>query len=275
MVEGQDCMMMGMEWWLLLLLLGAVVGVLAGLFGIGGGTVLVPSLVLLFGARGLPDEVVFPLALGTAMASIVFTAVASAWSHHRLGDVRWSLWRRMALGVVIGTWLGTVLVPHLGSTALALFFVGFIALLAWKMWIPASSESAVITPTPVLLHGVGTGIGLVSALVSIGGGAMTVPFLLRCQVPLKDAIGTSAAVGVLIAMVGSLGYLAGGTSPDTSLLVVGTIYLPGVAAIALGSVATAPFGAHWSHRLPATQLRRAFALLLLVLSLSMLWQVVL
>jgi len=263
------------SWLLTYFLLGGGIGVLAGLFGIGGGGVMVPVLTSLFAAQAFPPEHRLHIALGTSMAAIVPTAISSLLAHHRRGAVLWPVVARLAPGVVVGTFAGTFVASSLSTRPLAAFFAAFMAFVAYKMFrdvVPQASRGLPSAPT---LAGVGAGIGGVSALVAIGGGSLTVPFLAWCNVRLQTAIGTSAAVGFPIALMGALGYIL--TGLGISGLPAGTlgyVYWPAALAMAAASSFTAPLGARLAHRLPVATLKRLFAVLLVLLALHMLWKVI-
>jgi uncharacterized membrane protein YfcA len=205
-------------------LLGGGVGLLAGLFGIGGGGVMVPVLTAMFAAQGFSPEHRLHLALGTSMAAIVPTAISSLRAHHRHGAVLWGVVARFAPGVLVGTFAGTFLAARLSTRPLAVIFAALMALVAWKMARDVLPNPARGLPRAPALAGVGAGIGGVSALVAIGGGSLTVPFLALCNVRLQTAIGTSAAVGLPIALTGALGYAINGHG------------VPGLPAATLGYV---------------------------------------
>jgi len=248
-----------------------VVGLLAGLFGIGGGTLMVPVLTMLFIGRGLDASPALHLALGSAMASIVATACASAWAHHRLGSIRWRLVAQLAPGITVGTALVALWVPHWNAHGLAIGFAIYIALVAIQMLRDQPPTSKHQLPGNMGMAAIGSGIGAVSALVSIGGGSMVVPLLTWGGVAIQQAIGTSAAIGVTISVIGTTCYSMASSSPVMVESVAGVIYLPAVLLISVASIVMAPIGARWSQRLSAPLLRRSYALLLLLLCGSMLW----
>ncbi|HEX2613743.1 MAG TPA: sulfite exporter TauE/SafE family protein [Fibrobacteria bacterium] len=259
------------HWLLLYFLLGGGVGLLAGLFGIGGGGVMVPVLAAMFAAQGFSPEHRLHLALGTSMAAIVPTAVSSLLAHHRRGAVLWGVVARFAPGVLIGTFAGTFLAARLPAKPLAVFFAAFMGFVAIKMARDSKPHPARGLPSAPALGGAGAGIGGVSALVAIGGGSLTVPFLAWCNVRLQTAIGTSAAVGLPIALTGALGYAINGRGvAGLPAQTLGYVYWPAALALAAASAFTAPLGAHLAHRLPVKSLKRLFALLLILLSLHML-----
>ncbi len=261
-------------WILIYLSLGGGVGVLAGLFGIGGGGIMVPVLTAMFAAQGFPPEHRLHLALGTSMAAIVPTAVSSLWAHHRRGAVLWGVVARFAPGVLLGTFAGTFLAARLATRPLAVFFAVFMSFVALKMARDAMPKPSRGLPSGPALAGVGAGIGGVSALVAIGGGSLTVPFLAWCNVRLQTAIGTSAAVGLPIALTGALGYVLNGIGAEgRPPLTLGYVYWPAALALASASSFTAPLGARLAHSLPVKSLKRLFALMLMALALHMLYSV--
>ena len=261
-------------WWLAYLALGAFAGFMAGLLGVGGGAIMVPVLAVIFSASGIPAEHVLHLALGTSMATIIFTAWSSLRTHNAHGAVIWDVVLAFSPGIIVGTLLGALVAAHVSSRGLAIFFAVFISLVAIQMGFNLKPKANRELPGNAGLVGVGTGIGFVSALAAIGGGSMTVPYLSWCNVPVHRAIGTSAAVGMPIAISGTVGYLWSGWGqsglPAGSL---GYVFLPPLAFLVVMSMLTAPFGARLAHRLPIATLKRAFSLVLILLSAKMLWSV--
>ncbi len=251
---------------------GACVGFLAGLLGIGGGMTLVPVLAAMFTAQHFAPGHTVHLALGTGMASIMFTSSASVRAHHRLGGVDWSLVRRMGPGMVIGTLLATALSGWVPQRALALAFAVIVYAGATQILLgrkPSAGRTLPGTPSTVAI---GLLIGVVCGLVSAGGAFMTVPFMLYCGVAMTTAIGTGAALGVPVAVVGTLGYVYSGWQvPDLPPLALGFVHGPALLGIVAGSMLTAPMGARAAHRMPVATLRRIFAVLLYVLATKMLW----
>lgn len=260
-----------MTYWLLYSGLGGVVGILAGLLGIGGGVVVVPILTFVFTAQQMPAPVILHLALGTSLASILFTSIASLRAHHLKGAVDWKVFRGVTPGILVGTLLGSWLAAQLSTRFLRGFFVAFLYYVALQLLLGVRPRPARQLPGARGLFGVGSLIGGVSSLVGIGGGSMSVPFLVWCNVSVHEAIGTSAAIGFPIALAGAVGYAANGITvsglPPHSL---GFVYLPALFGIAVVSVLTAPIGARLAHALPVTQLKRLFALLLVAAGTKML-----
>ena len=259
-----------MSAWLLYLSLGAFAGVLAGLLGVGGGLVIVPILTFIFTAQGLPGEHILHLALGTSLASIMFTSVSSLRAHHARGAVDWLVVRRITPGILAGTFFGSWVAAQLSTRFLKGFFVVFLYYVALQMLLNIRPKPHRQLPGRLALFGVGGAIGGVSSLVGIGGGSMSVPFLVWCNVTMHNAIGTSAAIGFPIALAGAAGYLVNGLPVALPPHSFGYIYLPALTGVAAASIVTAPLGARLAHSLPIAGLKKIFALLLIVMGTKML-----
>jgi len=188
------------------------VGVIAGLLGVGGGIVIVPILVFLFTAQGMPQDHIMQMALGTSLGSIVFTSISSFRAHHRRGAVHWDIVKRIAPGIILGTLSGSWLAAGLSPTVLKAIFACFLFYVAAQMLLNLKPKSTRRLPKAAGMFGAGGFIGLVSSMVGIGGGTLSVPFLTWCNLPVHHAIGTSAAIGFPIAVAGTLGYIATGLS---------------------------------------------------------------
>ncbi|MBN8452690.1 MAG: sulfite exporter TauE/SafE family protein [Candidatus Accumulibacter sp.] len=243
------------------------------MLGIGGGLVMVPALTMMFAAQAaFPGSEILHLALGTSMATILFTALASLRAHHRHGAVLWRVVGQITPGILLGTLLGTLFASSIPARPLAIFFTAFVCLVAVQMILNLKPKPSRDLPGAAGVIAVGVGIGALSALVAIGGGSLTVPFLTWCNVRVQHAIGTSAAVGFPIAIGGSLGYIYNGWGhpglPEWSL---GYIYLPAFVWLVPSSMLIAPLGARLAHRLPVATLKRLFAVVLIALAAKMLW----
>jgi uncharacterized membrane protein YfcA len=266
-----------MEWWWAYLLIGVAVGFLAGLFGIGGGMIMVPMLVFVFTAKGFPAEHMMHLSLATSMATIVFTSLSSVRAHHRHDAVDWHVARAMAPGIVAGALAATLVAGLVPTRPLAVFFAVFMLYASLQMFFEVKPKPSRQLPGAGGLFGVGAGIGALSSVLAAGGAFLSIPFLVRCNVPLKRAIGTAAANGFPIAAAGTVGYIlnglrvegppGGGGLPDGSL---GFVYLPALAIIVAASMPLAPLGAKLAHRLPVKRLRIVLALMLLAIAVRML-----
>lgn len=253
-----------------LMILGAITGFMAGLLGIGGGGIMVPVLTSLFLWRGIDADGAVHLALGTSMASIVMTSLASMRAHHRKQGVHWHVVRSMAPGILIGTFIATFIASVSSGAILAGIFAVFMTGVALQLVSGARPTPGRQLPGAGALMATGGGIGGISALVSIGGGTLSVPFLYWHNVPMKQAIGTSAAIGFPIAVSGTLGYIVNGWQQvDKDALTLGFIYLPAVVAISIFSVLTAPLGVKLAYRLPVSVMKKIFALLVFGLAVKM------
>ncbi len=259
-------------WWLAYPLLGAVVGFFAGLLGIGGGGITVPMLTTLFLYQGFSSENTVRMALGTSMAAIVLTSLSSMRAHHAHAAVRWDIFRGMVPGIVFGTFSGTFVAALIPGMPLAIFFCVFMGYVSLMMMTNLKPRPSRTLPGKTGLAAVGLGIGGVSSLVAIGGGVLMVPFMTWCNVDVRKAIGTSAAIGFPLALSGALGYLWNGWSMhDLPRYSAGFIYLPALILMTMVSVVTAPVGARLAHRLPVPILKKVFACILLLLCAKMLY----
>lgn len=261
-----------MEWWLIYLLVGAFVGFFAGLLGIGGGLIIVPALTFSFIAQDFPPDRILHLALGTTMATIIFTSASSIRVHHLQGAVNWTVVKQITPGIIIGTLAGATLAATFTSQLLQVIFVIFIFYAATGMMLKLTPKPSYHLPKKNGMLVVGGVVGSVSSLVAIGGGLLMVPFLTRCNVKLHHAIGTAAAVGFPIAVAGSLGYVVNGITqlhllPEYCL---GYVYLPALGWLVVASVLTAPLGARAAHATQTEVLRKIFVGLLYLLGIKML-----
>ncbi len=251
--------------------IGAVAGVLAGMLGVGGGLIIVPLLALSFARQGLPAAGLMHLALGTSMASIVFTSISSLRAHDRRGAVDWRILRLITPGILAGTFFGAWVASRLSTALLRWFFVAFLYLVSAQMLLDRRPRPSREIPGAAGTSAAGGLIGVISSLVGIGGGSLSVPFMAWCNVPIHRAIGTSAAIGLPIALAGSAGYMINGLgAPGLPAHTVGYVSLPALAGIVVASVVTAPLGARLAHSLPVPKLKRVFALLLLAMGTRLL-----
>jgi hypothetical protein len=248
---------------LIYLATGAYAGFMAGLLGVGGGVIIVPALLFVFALQGVPDADAVRMAIATSLASIVFTSVSSMRAHQARGAVDWAVVRRIAPGVVAGTFGGAFVAAALPAIALKVFFVLFLAYIAAQMALDYRPPPARALPGAAGMTAAGAGIGALSSLVGIGGGVLTVPLLAWCNVALHRAIGTSSAVGFPLAVAGTAGFVAAGwDAPGLPPGAVGYVYLPALAGIVTVSVFAAPLGAWVAHRQRAIVLKRVFAVFL-------------
>ena len=258
--------------WLVFAGVGAVAGVLAGLLGVGGGLVMVPAVVFYLEASGTAPQHVLHMALGTSLAIIVFTSISSFRAHHKRGAVQWPIVARITGGILAGTYGGSYLAAQLSTHFLTVFFVVFLYLVAVQMLLDFKPKATRAMPGWPGTSLAGLAIGCLSALVGIGGGSLSVPFMTWHNVPIHRAIGTSAAIGLPIALAGAAGYVVNGWNvPGLPAHSLGFVYLPALIGVAAVSVFFAPLGARLAHRLPTALLKKVFATFIIVVGTKMLW----
>ncbi len=265
--------MWNIEMILVMLAVGSIAGFIAGLLGIGGGMIIVPVVLWVLQMKGLGSiEHAQHLAVGTSFAIMVFTTFSSVMAQQRKGSVDWAVVRRMAPGMVVGVIIGSMLAKRLSNEALQVFFIVFVVLVALKTLTDAKPKPTRSLPGPAGLAAVGSLFGMASSWVGIGGGSLSVPFMLYCNVPVRTAVGTSAGLAWPIAVAGAVGYLYSGWNvaglPEGTL---GFWYLPAVAVLSVATMLFAPLGVKAAHKLPPEKLKLAFGLLLLVIAARMLW----
>jgi len=254
--------------------LGAFVGMMAGLLGIGGGGILVPMLTSIFIYQQFPLAQVVHVALGTSMACIMVTSFSSLRAHHAKSGVIWPLVKVMVPAIIVGTFAATFLAAQLSSKVLAVFFAVFMAYVASQMFRSKPVLASSAQPSKLELNLVAGFIGAISALVSIGGGSLSVPYLSWRNLDIRKAIGTSAALGFPIAVTGTLGYFINCINSSIALPhTIGFVYWPALLLVIVPSYFTAKIGAGLTQTLPVNTLKRIFGVLLLLLSVKMLLSV--
>jgi uncharacterized membrane protein YfcA len=253
------------------LAIGAGVGFLAGMLGIGGGALQIPLLVWLFETQGLPRDHLVHLAVGTGMATILFTSVSCARALGARGAVRWDIVKSMTPGILAGGLAGSLVASALPRFGFALLFAATVYAAGLNMLFERKPNPARALPGPAGVFAAGAIISGASAFAAVGGAFLSVPFMLWCNVPLIHAIGTASAIGFPIALAGSVGYVAGGWGvtglPPWSL---GYVYLPALVGVTIASIAVAPLGVVVAHRTPTRVLRKVFAVLFFALATRML-----
>lgn len=250
----------------LFLLLGGAVGVFAGLFGVGGGLLIVPALIWGLPLVGVAEAHATHLAVGTSLATIVITSIASIRAHHKRGGVIWREFWRLTPGILLGAWMGGVVAGMLDGAVLQRVFGLFAITLGLRMVLSGRNEGRPLKPGSWLKGLTGFVIGLISAVAGIGGGSMTVPFLHATGMEMKHAIATSSACGLPIAVAGTASFIVSGWGAEQ--LPVGSsgyVYWPVALIIVLTSTMLTRVGASLAHRIPGAQLKLIFALLLLVI----------
>jgi uncharacterized membrane protein YfcA len=258
---------------LLYVFVGSLAGILAGLFGVGGGVIIVPVLIFAFAASGIPAELLTQMAIGTSLATIVLTSINSAWAHHRLGNVDWKIFWLLAPGVAIGVYFGAEIAARVSGNALQLGFGIFGLFVAAQMGLGIQPKSSRSLPGAIPLFSVGTVFGCLSGLFGIGGGSLTVPFLNWCNLTMQRAVAISAACGIPIALIGSISYIyVGWQREGLPELSTGFVYWPAFVGIGLAAAPMARVGAQLAQRLPGGKLRRLFAIFLLCVSIQFIYR---
>jgi len=258
------------EIFLLSMLLGLGAGLLAGLFGLGGGVIIVPVLVWIFSSHHFPESMVMIMAVATSLSTIVFTSVASILTHHKLGTINWGSVKRFSPGILLGAGFGAVIADYIEADILKWFFTCYLLFVAIRMAWPKQIKEGVKNPNYRLDYLMGNLIGFLSSILGIGGGTLTVPYLLSRQLAMKNAVAVSSACGLPIAISGAIAYVLLGW--ESALLPVwgfGYVYLPALSGIVLCSIITAPIGAKLANKLPAKKLKKYFSAVLFLIAIKM------
>lgn len=248
---------------------GAFAGLISGLFGVGGGIVTVPSLVLIFKFFHFHEDHAMHFALGTSMAAMVFTSVSSAREHYKQGSVRLDLAKRLFPGICAGALCGALLAVMLPGKQLELIFGIFLFLAGLRFLLPDTLGNDGIAGGEFPLNNStgyawGTLIGMLSTFFGIGGGIITVPFLRAYRIPLKNAISTSAFTGCFISLFGAFCYFFLGKFALKPVGNLGYIHPTAFFLLAVTSALAAPLGARWTHSIPAYKLKKYFGFILLL-----------
>ncbi len=255
------------------LLLGGFAGFMAGLLGVGGGLIIVPIMLWLLNALGIADNTQH-IAVATSLAVMVFTNLSSAMAQHRKKVVLWPLVWKFAPWMVVGTLLGSGIAQYLPNKGMQIFFVVFALVIAIQTILNFKPKGSRSLPGNLGLSISGSLIGCVSSWVGIGGASLSIPFMLYCNVPMINAVGTSSALGWPIAVSGAIGYVISGWQyTDISHGMLGYVFLPAMMALALGTVTCAPLGVKVAHKLPARTLKLIFSALLIIMASQMLYEI--
>jgi uncharacterized protein len=253
------------------LAVGAAAGFFAGLLGIGGGTILVSSLALMFATQGFPAHYVMHMAIGSSLAAIMAGAWASFRTHHRHGAVDWAVVRAMGPGVLAGALAGGIASRYLSTGFLKVFFLVFLAVVTAQMvfGLRPAAKAGTALPGRAALGAMALFIGASSSFFGGGAAAVGVPFFTWCGMTMHRAIGTVAALGFPLAIAGTIGYsIAGVGAAGLPAWSLGFVYLPAVLGISVASIVVAPFGARLAHRLQGPTLRRIFAVFLVAIGVK-------
>jgi uncharacterized membrane protein YfcA len=256
---------------LLLVVFGGLAGVLAGLLGIGGGIIIVPVLAQVFIHQDVSPAVLMHVAIGTSLATIVVTSVSSIRAHQQRGAIEWQVVKRITPGIIAGGLLGAAVATLLSGPTLRVVFAIFLLIVAVRMLQGGAVPAHRKLPGTAGMLGAGGLIGTVSTLMGVGGGTMSVPFLTWCNVTVRHAVATSAAIGLPIALTGAASYaVTGWGQADLPPWSIGYINLPALVGIVVASIVAAPLGAALAHRIDPTLLKRLFAVFLAIMGFRLL-----
>ena len=257
---------------LLYLVTGIFAGLASGLLGVGGGLIIVPVLYFIFSAQNLPAEHVMHMALATSLATIIITSISSTRAHHKKQAVLWPIFSLLAPGICLGAWFGGIVASEIKTALLKPGFGIFELFVAGLLLLNYKSQQHHISINKIKSAAGGFVIGTLSAIVGIGGGTLTVPFLSWHNITMRNAVATSAACGLPIAAFGAASYIYAGWSinnlPEQTL---GYVHLPAFALIIITSFLCAPLGAKLAHRLPENTLKKGFAIFLILIGLKMIF----
>lgn len=255
---------------ILCLFLGSIVGVFAGLLGIGGGLIIVPVLIyMLQHLLGISVEDGMPIAIATSLSTVIFTGLSSARTHFKLGNIDTNIVSVCSIGIAVGASLGAFFATLISGVVLQRIFAGLVILVALQMIFGRNRVSKNTLGKPKLAS-IGLGSGFIAALMGIGGGALIVPVLVWFQVNIKKAIGCAALCGVVIALFGTFSFvISGWNKPYLPAYSLGYVFLPATIGIVITSMLTAPIGAKLTAKLDTIKLKRIFAIFLVIVSIRM------
>ena len=259
-----------LELFLLSMLLGVAAGLLAGLFGLGGGVLIVPALVWLFSSQQFPNELIMIMAVATSLATIIITSISSLITHHKFQTILWDRVFRLSPGILFGAGIGAIVADLIVADMLRWFFISYLFYVGLRMGLQTNYQHQRKKSYKRLDYLVGNGIGFISSILGIGGGTLTVPYLVNRQIPMKNAVAVSSACGLAIAISGTTVYAWRGWDkillPEWSF---GYIYLPAFTGIIVCSIVTAPIGAKLANKLPAQKLKRSFSAVIFLIAFKM------
>lgn len=257
---------------LILAAMGSIAGLFAGLLGIGGGIIIVPVLAVVFEYQGVNIDVLMHVSIGTSLATIVITSLSSIRSHHKHKAINWDVVRTIAGGVFVGGLIGALVAKMITGDLLQTLFAIFMMLISIQMFFGNTAKPHRRLPKPPGMIATGTTIGIISSVMGVGGGSMSVPFLTWCNMSIRNAVATSSAIGFPIAVSGTIGFIITGWSViDRPPISVGYVNIPAFLSIVIASTIFAPLGVKIAHRLSPSRLKRLFALFILILALRMLF----
>ena len=268
---------------IIFLIIGALAGFAAGLFGVGGGTIIVPLLFIVFTQMGYSPDNIMHLALGTSLATIIVTSISSLMAHNKKGAVMWPIFKNLTPGMAIGCFFGAGIAGAISGGHLQIIVGTFLLWVAFNMFTggkkridgtanDASTTQTALPSTPKQLAAGGV-IGIASAIFGIGGGSLTVPYLTRYGVVMQKAVGTSAACGLPIAIAGALGFMVFGMQQQVNVPnTIGFVHIYAFLGISIMSFFTAKLGVKVAHILSPQLLKKCFAVLLTVVGFYFLYK---
>ncbi|WP_350657282.1 sulfite exporter TauE/SafE family protein [Psychrobacter sp. S1-30-MNA-CIBAN-0213] len=271
---------------IIFLIIGALAGFAAGLFGVGGGTIIVPLLFIVFTQMGYSPDNIMHLALGTSLATIIVTSISSLMAHNKKAAVMWPIFKNLAPGLAIGCFLGAGIAGQISGLYLQLIVGVFLLWVAYKMFFGGKKQVAshandvsnanhtnIELPSKPKQLAAGGVIGVASAIFGIGGGSLTVPYLTRYNVVMQKAVGTSAACGLPIAIAGALGFMFFGMQQQVDVPnTIGFVHIYAFLGISIMSFFTAKIGAKVAHILSPEILKKCFSVLLTVVGFYFLYK---
>ena len=261
-----------MLYFLIYPLLGVFAGLLAGLFGIGGGIIVVPCLAAIFSYyKVFPYDLIMHITIGTSLAIMIITISSSLYAHHKHNYVLWKLFLRLLPGIAIGVIIGTACAKYLSTNILEILLGIFLLLISIRMLLFTKIKSSSKLPKQPWLSLISTIIGTISGLLGIGGGVMLIPFLTHCNIPTRQIPGTTSACTLVVAIIGTIGFILTGWKITTIPYSTGYIYWPAVLSVAIGSMLFVPVGVKLAAHLNIIILKRIFAIFLLLASINLLF----
>jgi len=257
----------------LYLITGAFAGFAAGLLGVGGGLIIVPVLYFIFSTLGYEPQQLMHMALATSLATIIVTSISSTRAHHKKKAVLWPLVFLLSPGIILGAWSGGLFASNINTDYLRTIFVVFEFIVATNLLLNKRPEKHQTTINKLVATIGAYIIGMISTIVGVGGGTMTVPFLYWFNIPMRNAVATSAACGFSIALVGTLSFIYGSYNLSISgQHSIGYLQYDAFIFISISSYMFAPLGARVAHSISERSLRLSFSVLLFILAFTMLFK---
>jgi uncharacterized membrane protein YfcA len=250
---------------------GVISGVISGLIGVGGGIVIVPFLAWLLAYNGMPVETIMQTAIATSLATIIITSITAVLAQHRRGAIIWPIVKTLTPGIAVGAWFGADLAHFLSSQLLAMIFGSFLLLNGMRMVLNPKTKPHRQLPSALPLTLTGGVFGALSTLIGIGGGTITVPYMIWHNIPMTKAIALGSACGLPIAIFGVIGFIIiGSHAENLPAYNIGYINIPAFLGISISSLFSATLGVHLSHKVPTSILKKVFSVILIVVGVKML-----